>query len=99
MSDFTDRITKLPPKRLALLALELQAQVDALRRAQSEPVAIVGMSCRFPGGRDPESFWQFLRDGGDAIAEIPRDRWDVDAFYDPDPEASGKMYARYGGFI
>jgi len=99
MSDLTDRITKLSPKRLALLALELQAQVDALRRAQSEPIAIVGMGCRFPGGRDPEAFWQLLHAGGDAITEIPRDRWDVDAFYDPNPEAPGKMYARCGGFI
>jgi acyl transferase domain-containing protein/acyl carrier protein len=100
MTDFADRIARLSPKRLALLALELQAQVESLRRAQDEPIAIVGMGCRFPGESvDPEAFWQFLERGGDAIAEIPRERWDIDAYYDADPEAPGKMYGRWGGFL
>ena len=50
------------------------------RRARREPIAIVGIGCRFPGGaRSPDAFWQLLRAGGDAISEVPRDRWDVDA--------------------
>ena len=64
------------------------------------PIAIIGMSCRFPGGAtDPEAFWQLLQNGGDAITEIPPERWDIETFYDPDPETSGKMNTRYGGFL
>jgi acyl transferase domain-containing protein/acyl carrier protein len=64
-----------------------------------EPIAIVGIGCRFPGANNPESFWELLRDGVDAITEVPPDRWDVDEFYDPEPGTPGKMYTRYGGFI
>jgi acyl transferase domain-containing protein len=64
-----------------------------------EPIAVVGMACRFPGGANPEEFWEFLARGGDAIREIPADRWDVDAYYDPDPDAKGKMYTRWGAFL
>src|SRR5688572_20980886 len=91
---------QLPPKRVALLAVELQARLDARDRAQDEPIAIVGMGCRFPGGAiDPDAFWRLLRDGVDAISEVPRDRWDIDAYYDPDPDAVGKMTSRFGGFV
>jgi len=55
---------------------------------------------RFPGGADsPEKLWALLRNGVDAITEVPRDRWDIDAFYDADPAAAGKMSTRHGGFI
>src|SRR5579875_3590105 len=65
-----------------------------------EPIAIIGMGCRFPGGANsPEAFWQLLRSGDDAIREIPAGRWDVDAFFDPDRTAEGKMYTRKGGFL
>ena len=86
MSDFLDRISRLSPKRLALLATELQSRLAQLERARDEPIAIVGIGCRFPGGADsPEAFWQLLRDGGDAISEVPADRWDVDALLRPRP--------------
>ena len=78
----------------------LRAEVAALQQGSREPIAIVGAGCRFPGGvRSPEEFWRLLESGGDAIARIPADRWDADAFYDPDPAAPGKMYVRDGGFL
>ncbi|MEU8878359.1 SDR family NAD(P)-dependent oxidoreductase, partial [Streptomyces javensis] len=66
-----------------------------------EPIAIVAMSCRFPGGvRTPEQLWQLLERGKDAISAFPDDRgWDVEGLYDPDPDAAGKSYAREGGFL
>jgi acyl transferase domain-containing protein len=64
-----------------------------------EPIAIVGIGCRFPGASNPEAFWQVLRNGVDAIAEVPPERWDIDAFYDPNPKVPGKMSTRWGGFI
>jgi acyl transferase domain-containing protein len=64
-----------------------------------EPIAIIGIGCRFPGAENPESFWDLLRSGGDAITEVPSDRWDIDAFYDPNPGIPGKMSTRWGGFL
>jgi acyl transferase domain-containing protein/acyl carrier protein len=65
-----------------------------------EPIAIIGMGCRLPGGADdPAQFWRLLTDGVDAITEVPEDRWHVRAFYDPDPATPGKTYAARGGFI
>ena len=66
----------------------------------AEPVAVVGIGCRFPGDVvGPESFWRLLLDGEDAISEVPADRWDADAFYDPDPLAPGRMTTKWGGFV
>lgn len=63
-------------------------------------VAIVGIGCRFPGGiEDPYTFWKFLMDKGDGIVEVPEDRWSLEKFYDPDPDAPGRMYTRRGGFL
>jgi acyl transferase domain-containing protein/SAM-dependent methyltransferase len=64
-----------------------------------EPIAIVGVGCRLPGGSNPAAFWQLLCSGGDAIQEIPSDRWDINKFYDPQPGTPGKMSTRWGGFI
>ena len=64
-----------------------------------EPIAIVAVACRFPGAPDPEAYWELLSGGVDAIREIPGDRFDVDEYYDPDPEAPGKIYTRYGGYL
>lgn len=85
----------------ALAAIdELQKKLETEERFRSEPIAIIGIGCRFPGGADePETFWRLMRDGVDATREIPRDRWDIDAFYNPDPETPGKMYVRRGGFL
>ncbi|WP_123027421.1 type I polyketide synthase [Mycolicibacterium stellerae] len=64
-----------------------------------EPIAIVAVSCRFPGAPNPEAFWDLLAGGVDAIGEVPEDRFDIDEFYDPDPETPGKTYTRFGGFL
>lgn len=65
-----------------------------------DDIVIVGMGCRFPGGVDsPDSFWQLLSTGTDAVGEIPPDRWDIDSLFDSDPDADGRMYVRHGGFI
>ncbi|TXC66107.1 hypothetical protein FSC37_09690 [Piscinibacter aquaticus] len=67
---------------------------------RADPIAIVGMGCRLPGGVvDAESFWRLLRDGVDAVREAPQDRWDVAGLFDPDPSAPGKMATRWGGFL
>src|SRR4028119_1182603 len=88
------------PQRLMLALKEARTQIEAVERAKREPIAIVGMGCRFPGGaNDPESFWQLLHDGVDTITQIPSERWKIEDYYDPNPEALGKIYTRYGGFL
>ena len=85
----------------ALTALDqMQAKLDASERARREPIAVVGMGCRFPGGaNDPDAYWQLLREGRDAVREVPADRWDVNEYFDADPKAVGKTTARWGGFL
>ena len=79
---------------------EMRGKLEAVNKAKTEPIAIVGMACRFPGGaNDPSTYWNLLHDGIDAITPVPPDRWDVSAYYDPDPEVPGKAYTREGGFI
>ncbi|ETW23730.1 hypothetical protein MGAST_12675 [Mycobacterium gastri 'Wayne'] len=88
--------------------LGLSAQVSADTGAMpnpvtmveiDEPIAIVGMACRFPGAGDPEAFWDVLAAGADMIREISGDRFDINEYYDPDPDAAGKMYTRCGGLL
>src|ERR1043165_3778018 len=94
-------VSKLSTVKRALLRLGgVGAGPAAAERGRSEPIAVVGMGCRFPGGGDdPDAYWRLLRDGVDAITEVPPERWDVEEYYDPAPETPGKMYARHGGFL
>ena len=86
--------------KLALLARKVRAEMPDASVLQSDPIAIVGLACRFPGGADsPEGYWQLLRNGVDAITEVPADRWDINALYDRDPSAPGKTATRWGGFL
>ncbi|MBP0038866.1 MAG: type I polyketide synthase [Roseofilum sp. SID1] len=79
---------------------DMRGKLEAVNKAKTEPIAIVGMACRFPGGaNDPSKYWNLLHDGIDAITPVPGDRWDVSAYYDPDPEVPGKTYTKEGGFI
>ena len=61
--------------------------------------AIVGYAARFPGAQDVDEFWHVLREGRDAISEVPKDRWDVDEFFDPEPGVPGKIVTRRAGFV
>lgn len=85
----------------ALRSLEqMEGKLRAAESARHEPIAIIGMGFRFPGdGNDSSSFWQLLLNGTDAITEVPAERWNADQFYDPDPDAIGKSYSRWGGFL
>ncbi len=91
----------LSPVKRALLALEdMQARLEAAERRNREPLAVIGIGCRLPGGvESPDGFWRLLRDGVDAVTEVPADRWDASGVFDPDPEAPGKAYTRWGGFL
>ena len=64
-----------------------------------EPIAIIGMDCRYPGAESPEALWQLLCDGTDPITEVPPERWDINRYYHPKPSTPGKIMSRYGGFL
>ena len=92
----TGQRKKLSPTQEIFLALkEARTKLASLK----EPIAIIGMSCRFPQADSCEAFWQLLRNGVDAISEVPKARWNIDAYYDPNPDTPGKTYTRYGGFL
>ncbi|WP_326799366.1 acyltransferase domain-containing protein [Streptomyces sp. NBC_01808] len=72
---------------------------DGKRREQAEPIAIIGMAGRFPGSPDIDTFWDQLRAGTDAISEVPRDRYDVEAIFEPSPSSPGRTSSKWGGFL
>ena len=78
-----------------------EPQIDALASTHdgNEPIAVIGMSCRFPKAPGIEAFWKLVCNGVDAITEIPKERWDVGSLYSPDLAAPGKMNTRWGGFL
>src|SRR5262245_47561290 len=78
-----------------------QRRVAELEAAQDEPIAVVGMACRYPGGvRSPQDLWELVSSGTDAIGEFPADRgWRVEELYDPDPDRTGTSTSRHGGFL
>ncbi|MCQ8835685.1 type I polyketide synthase [Streptomyces malaysiensis] len=97
-----------PSAVVAFLQERLVGEADAADETHSspvgvddDPIAIVGMACRYPGGvSSPETLWRLVADGMDAVGEFPTDRgWAVEELYDPDPEAAGKSYTRHGGFL
>ena len=84
------------------LAGELAARQPAASHApgeRSEPLAIIGMGCRFPGARNPNDFWDLLANGVDAVTEVPRERWDLSSVYSADVQEPAKMVTRWGAFV
>jgi myxalamid-type polyketide synthase MxaB len=101
MSNAPKSTPELSPLKRALIAIEeLQSKLDAAEQHGREPIAVIGIGCRIPGGANsPDQFWRLLREGRSGIREIPADRWNVDAYYDPNPDAAGKIATRFGGFL
>jgi acyl transferase domain-containing protein len=101
MSDQTTNAGREDILKRALLEIKsMRAKVAEYERIRSEPIAITGIACRFPGGADtPERLWQILRDGIDTVVEVPRERWDINACWNPDPNTPGTMYTRSGAFL
>jgi len=97
MTEPTQRLLNQSAKKLALLGERMRA--TPCQCFLSEPIAVIGIGCRFPGAANPEQFWQLLREGRDAITQVPPDRWDVNGYYDANPQAPGKSYSRWGGFL
>ncbi|NEO43741.1 MAG: type I polyketide synthase [Moorea sp. SIO4A3] len=93
--------TQLSNQQLLLLKIQqATAKLHEIETAATEPIAIVGIGCRFPGGVDsPEAYWKLLQEAKDLRTEIPKDRWDVDFYYDPDPDVPDKIYVRQGYFL
>jgi len=91
---------QMTPLQKAYSAIQLlKDQLDRSKSQLQEPIAIVGMSCRAPGAKNPEELWQLIRNGKDAITDIPKSRWNAQDYYDPTPGTPGKAYTLRGGFV
>ncbi|MGH2900211.1 MAG: polyketide synthase, partial [Solirubrobacteraceae bacterium] len=87
-------------ERILRLLQDARRQLELERARRTSPIAIVGIGCRFPGGASgPDRYWQLLADGVDATRDVPAERWNVDEFYDANPDAPGKAYVRRGAFL
>ncbi|WP_292435717.1 type I polyketide synthase [Methylobacter sp.] len=79
---------------------ELRSKLAQYQQAEHEPIAVIGLGCRFPGGCDsPEALWQFLSEGKNARSEVPAERWPLSEYYDAKPQTPGKISSRYGAFL
>lgn len=88
------------PARLPAVLSDASRQRTRLKPGSDErSIAIIGMAGRFPGAPDLDTLWRNLQNGVDSVTEVPRDRWNIDKFFDPDPNALGKTYGRWGAFI
>ncbi|MDT5370179.1 MAG: phthiocerol/phenolphthiocerol synthesis type-I polyketide synthase, partial [Mycobacterium sp.] len=99
-------MTAVQPDRRAIITDALQkiddltARLEIAEKGDTEPIAVVGMGCRFPGGvNNPDEYWQFLQDGRSGIVRVPAERWDADAFYSDDHSVPGTICTHEGGFL
>ncbi|MYW43825.1 acyl carrier protein, partial [Streptomyces sp. SID161] len=99
--DYPDADALVGHLRTELFGAQAESAAEPAVRAADEPVAVVAMACRYPGGvRTPEELWRLLADGGDSIGAFPADRgWDLDGLYDPEPGKAGRSSTRSGGFL
>lgn len=88
-----------PLQKAALAIKELRGRLNAAEAAKTEGIAITGLACRLPGAKNAEDYWQLLSEGRDAITEVPLSRWDLNYYFDSNPNAAGKVNTRYGGFL
>ncbi|NEO74333.1 polyketide synthase, partial [Moorena sp. SIO3H5] len=87
-------------KQLILALQQARMKLEEIENAKHEPIAVIGLGCQFPGGGDgPEAFWKVLENGIDAAVEIPKNRWNIDDYYDPNPATPGKMYTRFASLL
>ena len=95
-----DRPQTLEEANAEIERLQEELDIRLKDEVSREPIAIIGMGCRYPGGvRTPDEFWQLLSSGKDILRDIPKDRWDVDAHFDPEVTVPGKMYVRQGYYL
>src|SRR5436309_6377048 len=92
--EISQRLAKLSPAKRQLLEQRLKENARV-----AEPVAVVGMACRFPGAANLQEFWRLISQGIDATGEIPSSRWNVDEFFDPTGEETGKMSVKWAGLV
>lgn len=94
MNNFAHRLSQLSPEKLQELEKRLRQSAPF-----AEPIAIVGIGCRFPGAPGPDAYWNVVAQGTETVSEIPPMRWDIDEFYDPTGTVPGKMSVRWGCFV
>ncbi|WP_052411981.1 type I polyketide synthase [Streptomyces mutabilis] len=87
-------------KQSVVTIQSLRRKLEQMKQSAAEPIAVVGMACRFPGGCDtPEKYWSFLSGGGVGVRDVPEDRWPLEEYFDPNPGTPGKMYIRQSNFL
>src|SRR6188508_3166069 len=95
MSDLAKRLASLSPAQRQLLEKRLAGQAHPT----AEPIAIIGLACRFPGAPNLEAFWRLIHDQQNAACEVPDERWNAEEFYDPTGETAGKMSVRWAALV